>query len=71
MKTDGKLVGMLAIVLALAFAQPAFAYVGPGSSLTLIGTAIAAIGSIVLVLLGFVWYPLKRLWRSITGRKQE
>lgn len=40
------------------------AYVGPGAGLTAIGTMIALIAALVLALIGFVWYPLKRMMRA-------
>jgi hypothetical protein len=55
------------MVLALAFllivASPAMAYVGPGAGLTVIGAALAFVGAIVLSIVGFIWYPIKRLLR--------
>lgn len=56
-----------AIVLATALAGlpiAAQAYVGPGAGLTAIGTMIALIAALVLALVGFVWYPLKRAMRA-------
>lgn len=43
--------------------EPAFAYVGPGAGLTVIGAAVALIGAVFLGLFGFIWYPVKRLFR--------
>lgn len=48
----------------------ASAYVGPGSGLTVIGAALAFVGGIVLAIVGFIWYPIKRLrrrWRRTRG----
>ncbi len=45
---------------------PMLAYIGPGGAFGAIGSAIALIGAIILALVGFVWYPLKRFLR---GRK--
>ncbi len=39
----------------------AFAYIGPGAGITAIGTVIALIGAILLGIVGFVWYPMKRV----------
>ena len=39
----------------------AAAYIGPGASISAIGTVIALIGAVLLGILGFVWYPIKRL----------
>jgi hypothetical protein len=41
--------------------QAAEAYIGPGAGITVIGTVIALIGAILLAIVGFVWYPIKRL----------
>jgi hypothetical protein len=56
------------ILLACAFASPAMAYVGPGSSLGAIGIAMGFLAAIILTLLSFVWYPLKRLARRVRRR---
>ncbi|WP_404406150.1 hypothetical protein [Pelagibacterium halotolerans] len=54
----------LIVFLTTAFlAQPAFAYVGPGAGLTAIGTMVAVLAALILALVGFIWYPLKRLMR--------
>jgi hypothetical protein len=39
------------------------AYIGPGAGLTAIGSLIALVGTIVLAIIGFVWFPIKRLMR--------
>ena len=40
------------------------AYVGPGAGLSAIGTLIAVIGAVLLAVVGFVWYPIKRLLKA-------
>ena len=57
----GLIIGWLSIA-----ATPAFAYVGPGAGLGAIGTFLAVIGSVLLLIVGFIWYPIKRL---IKGKK--
>jgi|GEM_PF-1006551 len=47
-------------------ASPALAYTGPGAGLSAIGAVLALIGAVVLALVGFVWFPIKRL---IAARK--
>ncbi|MCF2870440.1 hypothetical protein L0664_05115 [Octadecabacter sp. G9-8] len=37
------------------------AYVGPGAGLTAIGTMLALFAALILAVVGFVWYPIKRL----------
>jgi amino acid transporter len=43
------------------FSSMAHAYVGPGAGLSAIGTVIAFVGAIFLLIMGFLWYPIKRL----------
>jgi len=54
----------LGAVVAVLVAGPAHAYIGPGAGLTAIGTVIALLGGILLAIVGFVWYPIKRVLRS-------
>ncbi|MEM7489245.1 MAG: hypothetical protein AAF390_09000 [Pseudomonadota bacterium] len=49
---------------AILFPQAALAYVGPGAGLTAIGTMIALVAAILLAVVGFVWYPIKRMLRA-------
>ena len=53
-----------ALVLTGGSIGPAAAYVGPGAGLTAIGAILAVIGILFLAVVGFVWYPLKRLFRK-------
>ena len=55
------------IVLASWLAQVpqlAHAYIGPGAGLSAIGTLVALIGAVLLAIVGFIWYPIKRLFRK-------
>ena len=61
---DNKRSFALVVFFAVMNAAPALAYVGPGAGLTAIGTMIAVIAVVILALVGFVWYPLKRLLRK-------
>lgn len=38
-----------------------FSYIGPGTGLSAIGAFIACLVGIVVTVLGFLWYPIKRL----------
>lgn len=46
--------------LAPSLAQ---AYVGPGVGLSALGSVLAFIGAVFLLIVGFLWYPIKRLLR--------
>ena len=52
---------LAAVGSLLATSQSALAYVGPGAGLAAIGTVAALLGAVALVVIGFVWYPVKRL----------
>jgi len=46
------------------WATPALAYLGPGVGLSAIGAFLALIVGVFLAFVGFIWYPLRRLWRK-------
>lgn len=58
-------------LLVLTAPAPAWAYIGPGSGLSAIGAAFALVASVVVAMVGFVWYPLKRVWRRLTGGRRS
>ena len=41
------------------------AYVGPGAGLSAIGAFLAILAGIVVAIVGFIWYPIKRLIRGV------
>jgi hypothetical protein len=53
----------MAAILGLVVLAPgtAFAYVGPGAGLSAIGTFLALVAACFLAIVGFIWYPVKRL----------
>ncbi len=58
-KSVCKLSAIAAVCLVL-MPTTALAYTGPGAGLTAIGSLLALVGAILLAIVGFVWYPLKR-----------
>ena len=46
--------------LVLVMPEYALAYIGPGAGVSAIGTVIALVGAVLLAIVGFVWYPVKR-----------
>ncbi|WP_299321763.1 hypothetical protein [Parasphingopyxis sp.] len=63
-----KAILLAAAPVLLLNASPAFAYLGPGLGLSAIGSALSFIGVILLMIVGFVWYPLKRLIAKMRGK---
>lgn len=56
----------LILTILLVSPDAAFAYGGPGSVISGIGAALAAIAALLATLFGFIWFPLKRLYKSMT-----
>ena len=44
-------------------ATDALAYIGPGAGISAIGSLVALAATVALAIVGFVWYPIKRLRR--------
>jgi hypothetical protein len=61
---------LLTALAVAAFPAMAFAYVGPGAGITAIGSVLALLLGVVLAIVGFIWYPLKRFIRSRTGKHE-
>jgi type VI protein secretion system component VasK len=61
-----KALALCAAALALA-PHAALAYIGPGAGLSAIGTVLALVAAVFLAILGFVWYPIKRLRARLSG----
>jgi len=58
-------VALLTIAWSWLASPPVVAYIGPGAGLSAIGALVAVVVGIVVALLGFVWYPIKRLMRRL------
>jgi hypothetical protein len=73
-RTRRKVVWSL-IAGAWVLAPPvAEAYIGPGAGISVVGAAVAFVGAVVFAIIGFVWYPLKRLLafvRNIGSREDD
>jgi hypothetical protein len=46
-----------------AFALPFVGYLGPGGAVSSIGALLALIVGLLAAILGFIWYPFRRLLR--------
>jgi len=60
------------VLLVIIFLPlPALAYVGPGLGLGMIGAALGFLFSVVLVLFGIIWFPVKRIIKYIRKKKKD
>lgn len=55
---------------ASAMPSVVFAYVGPGAGITAIGSLLALLAGVLLAIVGFLWYPIKRFFRSRSANKK-
>lgn len=53
-----------AALLFLALTTPAHAYIGPGAGLGALFTLLAIVVGGFLLVVGFLWYPIKRALRK-------
>ena len=53
----------LATAAVALFSAPAGAYVGPGAGIGALGAVVSFLAAVLLLIVGFVWYPVKRLLR--------
>ena len=56
----------LAAILLLA-TLPAEAYIGPGLGAGTLGVILGLLGSILIALFAFFWYPIKRTFKKWTS----
>ena len=61
-------VKFILVVLILA-PGVALAYGGPGSVISGIGAFLAAIAALLATLFGFIWFPLKRLYKRVVKKE--
>ena len=59
------------IALSLLFTSNAFAYVGPGIGLGVIGTLFGIFAAVALALFGLFWYPIKRAFSKKSSPVSE
>ena len=59
---------LLAAILTPSLAQ---AYVGPGAGISAIGAALALLAAVFFAIVGIVWYPVKRLIRTLRRRSDS
>lgn len=52
-------------------ATEALAYIGPGAGISAIGSLLALVAAIALAIVGFVWYPVKRLRRRMRQKAAQ
>lgn len=58
-----RIAAVLGLLATALLPVEAWAYVGPGAGLSAVGSLLALLAAVALAVVGFVWYPVKRLLR--------
>lgn len=66
-----RIIGFGSLLALSVFSTPAHACGEPGASLTVIGSVLAVGAAVLLVIVGFVWYLIRRIMRSRMATKLE
>jgi hypothetical protein len=56
-------------LVLLAVSLDALAYVGPGLGVGALAAVLGVVAGILMLVVGVVWYPLKRLYRRYRERR--
>lgn len=56
-------------VVSMAFSNDALAYVGPGLGAGALAAVLGVVGGILMLVVGVLWYPIKRVVRRFRERK--
>lgn len=70
MPQRAKLIPLLALA-AVASASPALAYIGPGAGLGALAVTVAVGLGVLFLIVGLVWYPLKRMLGKSSAAKAK
>lgn len=62
---------LFALISLVGLTETSYAYIGPGAGLTAIGTVLALIAAFFLAIVGFVWYPVKRLLQKWNANARQ
>ena len=59
------------VMVIVTLHLPAYAYTGPGLGMGVLSVAVGVLGSIFLGILAVVWYPIKRLIRTLRKDRER
>lgn len=69
--TSKSAVAVLSSAWVLVLPNIANAYIGPGAGLSAIGSLLALLLAVFVAIVGFFWYPIKRLIKGRQGPTLE
>lgn len=71
MSTKRTLQTLMAAFLVASLPNAALAYIGPGAGLGVVAVTIALAIGVLLLLVGLVWYPLKRVLKKNKNKAKD
>ena len=71
-----KIVFTVIMLSILILPTESTAYIGPGAGLSAIGSLLALLAALFFTIVGFIWYPVKRILnkrkaRRVNSEKQD
>ena len=69
MKMKMKMLSLLAALYLILMPSIASAYIGPGLGGGALASVLGILAGLLLLVVGVVWYPLKRLYRYFKSKK--
>lgn len=63
-------IACLAAILS-SFPLIANAYIGPGAGLSALGSLLAVVLALLVAIIGFLWFPIKRLLKTLKGNTRN
>jgi hypothetical protein len=61
----------VSIALVVLAPLTANAYIGPGVGAGVVATVLGILAGIMMLIVGVVWYPIKRLYKWIRGASKS
>ncbi len=66
-----KLSSSAVAVLLLTLTSPVYAYLGPGGVVSGLGSFLALVAAVLVAIVGFLWFPMKRLIKRRRGMQDS
>ena len=66
-----KLSSSAVAVLLLTLTSPVYAYLGPGGVVSGLGSFLALVAAVLVAIVGFLWFPIKRLIKRRRGMQDS
>ena len=63
-----QIIKLITTIILLCTPLVGHTYIGPGAGLSAIGSVLAFLGTLILLIIGFLWYPIKRLIKGKRGK---